>query len=185
MPQSLLDEKFVADLLIAYGLQPVRFSTDEMILYGKTPDFKVLSPNNLQFYCEVKSIMEDEVYDNDHVVKVHRRIFHKIQEASAQFRSVNFQSAVPNVLALVNHEPFATLGDLVWALEDIQPLNPLPNPIYGHHLANRLLGGHGPVDLFIWVNRDSTHQLLLAADSPYYSCLVGLLGLNQDKIEAL
>ena len=163
----------------------MRFNSEEMQEYGKTPDFKALHGDALQFYCEVKSIMDESKISDEHPEKVHRRIAHKIREASSQFKSVNPIGAVPNVLALVNHEPYSGLNDLLWALEDRQPMHTVDSPFISYPQVNVLLEDKGPVDLFIWVNPDSSHQLLFSSDSPFYSCLSQLFHTSEQKIHSI
>lgn len=56
-------EDKVKEFLERYQLRPERFTPAEMAS-GKTPDFRVFSGNDLEFYCEVKSPEEDTWLDD-------------------------------------------------------------------------------------------------------------------------
>ena len=97
-------------------LQPVRFTVKEMAA-SKTPDFRVFSGNDLEFYCEVKSPEEDTWLDGqldnpvlEEIVggirndPIFNRLSAHIHKARKQFDAVNPMEAYPNVLAFYNQD---------------------------------------------------------------------------------
>lgn len=111
-------EEIVASELATFGLNAERFSKDERRTNGKkTPDFKVYLNGALEFFCEVKEIIDTdplenhmgETSDGSGIAKQlldsrspQNRIARKIEEAVDQFSSFDPDRRHMRVLAFVN-----------------------------------------------------------------------------------
>ena len=97
------DEIKVSTFLQCHGLNQMRFNKGELRTLGKTPDFKVHSEGELVAFCEVKSIVGDD-FEGCRDDSTYGSMQNRIHESVKQFRSVNPDHQIPNILALVNHQ---------------------------------------------------------------------------------
>jgi len=158
-----IDKNTVADFLRGYSLVAEKFSKKEKG-QSKTPDFRVHKQNELVFYCEVKSIEQDNfeelVLKHGFYVRTGKNpiddiISKKIHEAHKQFNTVNRGCNLPNVLVFVNHERTFEwkYGALQRVVAEVVPLSD------GTYLqvGNRAIDGRiktekFDIHLYIWID---------------------------------
>jgi hypothetical protein len=104
-------ETLVSEYLARLGLSAARFDKEAM-RQGRTPDFRVMAADSLAFYCEVKTVQEDDWLDQQ-LAQVplgtiaggarpdptFNRLSNHIHGAVGQFDAVNEGCVLPNVLA--------------------------------------------------------------------------------------
>ena len=94
-------ETLVSDYLGRLGLSTARFDKRAM-RQGRTPDFKVMNGDSLAFYCEVKTVQEDDwleqqlanappgtLVGGSRPDPTYNRISNHIHSAAGQFEAVN------------------------------------------------------------------------------------------------
>jgi hypothetical protein len=158
------DERLVSHILANYGLVTRRLTTEEMVV--PTPDFKVFQDDQFKFFCEVKTI-EDEEFDGVIEDRTYDRIGDKLHEAVGQFNSVNSERHYPNVLAYVNHDHQANYQDMELAFEGF--VFPSGNRLtfLRSVVAYRLKDERKEIDLVIWINPDQSMYLAFYGASPF------------------
>jgi len=100
------DEVMVAEFLTRSNRLKVETFNDDLRLGAtETPDFKVSGPIGEFFFCEVKSIRPSSPRSPSEPL-LHNTMFNRltrvIHKAARQFRAVNSQHLVPNVLVWVS-----------------------------------------------------------------------------------
>jgi len=157
--QDSRDIEIVSNRLKEFGLECVKFTTEEMN-GRKTPDRMVLKNGNLAFYLEVKRLDQTELSDFDGRNRLSRRIHRAVK----QFESVNPDSTYPNVLAFLNENDCLNSGDIDFLLTGFS---------YRKHGVLYTLYPHGPrrdrieremshIDLILWIDinsRQSTEMM--------------------------
>ncbi|WP_160032195.1 hypothetical protein [Paenibacillus sp. An7] len=128
----------------------------------KTPDFKVYRDNKLVFYCEEKTIDNDdfEGCKNDSTYNAITRQFHN---AAKQFESINSNNEVPNVLAIVNLDSLKEYHDLFISLTGHAMLD------NGNYLKIRTVNDYTKKDmnyinLCLWFDKDTFKNFLWRDD---------------------
>jgi hypothetical protein len=97
--------------LLSRDLQVKRF--DNVGKRGeKTPDFKVTSPEDVFFYCEVKSITSERFNEELKTSTANNRLASNIHQATKQFKAENSLHLVPNVLAWNSLDPRYNISKL-------------------------------------------------------------------------
>jgi hypothetical protein len=190
------DERMVKGFLESKGLTPVRFSKEEMRA-GKTPDFRILRGEVLQFFCEVKASPKDGWLEtqleeatpgqlvgglrND---PIFNRLTDDIHRAIQQFDGVNAERKKPNVLALVNHDEMSGFNDLLGVLTGkFHTEKGMAYPIYKQFSDGRIRGEKDRIDLYIWLDDHKPNRLVFSqVDKGHYAKLLALFGLSQDEI---
>jgi len=96
------DEKLAQGFFASYKLNAEPYEGDQLQEH-RTPDFKVSCDDGFFFFSEVKSFNTKVGSDG----LLHTRVFNvfttAIHDAYGQFRAVNSQHIVPNVLVFVTH----------------------------------------------------------------------------------
>jgi hypothetical protein len=108
------DEKLAKQFLENYNLKVTLYSKSSKKSM-QTPDFKV-EYIDFFFLCEIKSIHTKTTKKGILFSTIYNRIVNKIEKANEQFKSVNSQRLVPNVLILISHNfqiNFDTLSNLL------------------------------------------------------------------------
>lgn len=114
-------------LLKPQGLCLAEFTTREMQA-GPTPDRRIMRGNTVVGFCELKS--PHDPWLDDQLAKVppgdiaggarpdptFNRILRQVERAAVQFDAVNAGGALPNVLAIVNHDEASGVLDAVETL---------------------------------------------------------------------
>jgi hypothetical protein len=147
MPEDSHDRKLIIEFFKRKGMQARPFSkTSDM----PNPDFEIYIDARLSAYCELKSIMPYELLPSKlpsgQIIQVElndsaafNNIQNKIHEAAKQLRSINPNHDLPNIVFLVNHNPYRNVEDLKEVI-GVQSFNALdiPCPLYPKY-RNRLL----------------------------------------------
>ncbi len=180
------DKKLVADFLASKGLRAEEFSKKEKA-QSKTPDFRVFNGQgqDLAFYCEVKSLSQDEWLDKQleaakpgEIVggsrpdPTYNRVSKKIHEAVKQFDGVNPNMVHPNVLVFVNHHKGLGVPDLrlVYTGEVITDSG-RQLAIFRKFSEGRIRDEKRRIHLFVWIdvfNGEPNDFRLYNLDSPEY-----------------
>lgn len=167
-------EERVKEFLETYHLRPERFTSAEMAS-GKTPDFKVFSGSDLDFYCEVKSSEQDTWLDDQLDMQrpgeliggsrhdpIFNRLTAHIHKASKQFDAVNPIEALPNVLAFYNQDTSSGFSDLLAVTTgNFYAEGCCVFPIYKNISEGRVKKDIEKVHLIIWIDVNKPHQFLL------------------------
>ena len=130
MPKDNQDKRFVIEFFRRKRIEASEIPEGSN---GKTPDFKLYIGNDLFAYCELKSIMTQEVriQGNAPVNDIKKGI----HQACKQLRSMNPDHKVPNIVFFLNHNHFRNVGDL----QDVIGVSSLPGFFYSLY-GNKLLG---------------------------------------------
>ncbi len=174
-------EQETAHFLATYGLQAKTFSKDEMRSDMKTPDFRVFTGGDFQFFCEVKETTDADPLE-DHFVEIDEdrcvaaqskndnatlafRLAKHIHRAVKQFKPVNPDHKYPNALVFVNRYEMSNEKDLMelfsdsfWNLGDFV-MTTAPERARASAQADR-----ANIDLFLWLNRvpnDESYELFI------------------------
>lgn len=116
-----------------------------------TPDFKVQSKEH-EFFCEVKSVESDEWLEGGRPDPTFNSISNKIHEAVKQFRSVNPDRKLPNVLVLCNHHDMRDSLDLKSVLTGLFYADDgTTHKIYGQFSDGRIKNEKMEIDLYVWI----------------------------------
>jgi hypothetical protein len=135
----------------------------------KTPDFKLLKDGVLGGYCEVKSPTDGDLFDfpadlAPDEIRVEARndpalfnLARHITKAGKQFKAVNHDRKLPNVLIIVNHARRKRPADLRLALEgfrgpDGRRMFPLANDEDKWDVQKGVWEAARSIDLYLWVD---------------------------------
>ena len=178
------DEAKVRNYLSACGLQAERLERK----IGKAPDFRVLLGDQLQFFCEVKSIERDVWLDRqfDEAASsifvggsrpdpIFNRLTDDIHTAIKQFVAVNPSDEYPNVLALVNHDELCGVSDLIGILTGgVVSADGKALPIYVKFSHGRIKNEKRRVHLFIWLDDGQEHLVFTKTHKKHHQTLCSL-----------
>ena len=118
-----------------------------------TPDFKV-QVEKQEFFCEVKSIHGDEWEEGERSDPTFNNIANKIHEAVKQFRSVNPDRELPNVLVLCNHRDECDSLDLEAVLTGLFHADDgTKHKIYGQYSDGKIKEEKLEIDLYVWLTK--------------------------------
>lgn len=176
MLKSKTDEDSVLNFFISKGLEPQRYSDAEMRKHGKTPDFRVNKNGQLVFFCEVKSLFDNET-EGPKPVPSYNKIVNKINEAIAQLSSVNPDREYPNILAFVDHELGTGSGDLGSVLDGYY----YSDDGEKHQIKNYLEDKKYFIDLFIWIEDEP--RLFFVEPSPFTNYLYNIFEVDPNAID--
>jgi hypothetical protein len=193
------DEETICELLSSYSLLAERFSKEEG-RQGKTPDFRVLLRETLQFFCEVKSIDKDTWLDKQldkapsggiaggkRKDPIYNRLTDDIHTAIKQFDAVNEHLNYPNVLAFVNHDEMCGFLDLIAVLtgnaltDDGKSLS-----LFKCFSEGRIRDEKKNIHLFIWVDDFKPKRLLFGqTHERHHHLLCSLFGIDPSSIKQI
>ncbi len=152
----------VYDYLTGLGLSVYRFAKASM-RRSRTPDFRVLSGQQLAFYCEVKTAQEDEWLERQldaappgtlvgglRPDSTYNRVSSYVHSAVGQFDAVNPGCEYPNVLAIVNNDSDAGLPDLLAVLTGNAYTNSGPIRMFGNCSDGRIREEKHRIHLYVW-----------------------------------
>lgn len=131
------------------GLNAIKISEKNT----KTPDFKFFKGDNLLFYCEEKTVENDDFIISDGINEVEdkssTKLSSRINTAIKQFEAENPDHKYPNVLAFNNEDPLVNPNDLFLAITkytvtDTGKYFKLLNSL------GRIEEKLGTIDLYIW-----------------------------------
>lgn len=163
-------ENIVKKYLEGKGLKAVKIPERDI----KTVDFAVYSANELVFYLEEKTLALTPLKWKN-IDPIYNAIAKDSYEAAKQFKSINPDRRVPNVLAFVNMDPaksvnflFATLtGHVITAGGKLRWINKMKSTEKGINL----------IDLYLWFDNDQLSGHIWEDNNPGYEAkLTGLLG---------
>jgi hypothetical protein len=194
------DEEKVKILFSKIGLESLSFDKKE-INVAQTPDFKVFKNDQLLFFCEVKSIAQDDWLDkqlesappltivggfrND---PVFNRLSNKIHEAVSQFDSVNPSLNYPNVLVFLNHNDEDSCGyiDLLGVITGFAQIEKGHRlNIYTKYSEGRIKYEKARANLYIWITEKGETYYLFNKDNKHYSDLCAYFGKDPDAMKKI
>lgn len=158
-------ETLVRDYLARLGLTAARFAKLAM-RQGRSPDFRVMDGESLAFYCEVKTVQEDDWLEQQFANApagtlvggsrpdpTYNRISSHIHSAAGQFESVNGGCEYPNVLVFVNHDLHAGVQDLVSVLTgNAYTDSGAILPWYRAYSEGRIREEKERIHLYLWID---------------------------------
>ncbi|WP_145146534.1 hypothetical protein [Paenibacillus xylanexedens] len=128
----------------------------------KTPDFEALKNDQLVFYCEEKTLDYDD-FEGCKDDSTFNAISRHLHTAVKQFKSINPNHDVPNILAIVNMDTLKGIHDLFTSLTGYALLD---NGKYlrMHKVGHRTMDDKEHVDLYLWFDRDKFVNLIWRDD---------------------
>jgi len=164
-------ETILKQYLESKGLTVIKIPESDI----KTVDFEVHAQGKLAFYLEEKTLEITPVAWKS-IDPVYNAIAKHIKEAVKQFKSVNPDKRVPNVLAITNMDPnrnvnhlFSTLtGQVITATGKLRWINKLKS------IEDDL----SLIDLYLWFDNDQLSVHIYEGDNlEHQDKLTTLLGL--------
>lgn len=151
---------------------------------GKTPDFKLNKDGALCGYCELKSPRDDNVLGTPEPGGVSKRripypkkLGNQVCNASAQFKAVNPDHTLPNVLVFVNHSPDIGRRDL---LATIAGLDGGRIFMLGKKLQHKVWAAARNIDLVLWIDaKGRVLRHLVANDAKHKSDALAMFGITE------
>ncbi|MFH1931724.1 MAG: hypothetical protein ABIN18_09080 [Pseudomonadota bacterium] len=144
------DKKLVINFFRSKNIEARHFPKK---VSGKKPDFVLFLNDNIFGYCELKSIVDYDLYGERHD-STYNKIQNKIHEASNQFTASNSHHTLPNILFFINHCVKISFQNL-WYVLTGQTTSPnlLTEPIDLRYLQ-RLIRKNDliNIDYIIWTN---------------------------------
>ncbi|MGG1614575.1 hypothetical protein [Paenibacillus sp. FSL K6-2441] len=123
----------------------------------KTPDYEVYLDGELVFYCEEKTLEYDDflgVKDDP----TYNSISSHVHKAVKQFKSINPNRTIPNVIAFVNFDTLKNVHDLFITLTGHALLD---NGQYMKiHRVDRVGNDLDQVDLYLWFDKENFTNLI-------------------------
>jgi hypothetical protein len=206
------DLKLVEDYFFTRYIHAERYAKDETRVEGqRTPDFRLFRDAALAGHCEVKSPQEDTWIDDElaekafnepdrvHVAggsredKLAAKIARHIDGAADQFAVVNADRALPNILALVSHDPMATHDDLVEALTGYFYLQDGDKLAVNMRVAKgKIKDKKNAIDLYMWFDatedggsREPQMLFFTGSNEQHLDTLCKWLGVKKGQIRTL
>ncbi|CAH0311601.1 hypothetical protein [Priestia megaterium] len=141
-------EKITKEFLESqYGFEVVKIpETDQ-----KTPDFEVRKNGKLLFYCEEKTMNEDD-FEGEKPDPAYNSISRKIHESVNQFKSVNGKRNYPNVLVLNNMDTLRNINDLAITVTG-KALTAEGKWLQIRNVSNTTQNDKKVVDLILWFDK--------------------------------
>lgn len=164
-----------------------------------TPDFRVLRNSDLVAFCEVKS-PNDPWLDNlaggaepfrfvggSRSDPIFNRLSRQVKKAASQFRAVNADRSILNILAIVNHDDASHIGDLLETLTgqfhaaDGERIPTMP------HMVERLGEDRTEIDVYLWfcakTDRLAGYFVTLQPGDPRLALACSLLQIDPMEIQ--
>ncbi|MCP1425449.1 hypothetical protein J3D43_003965 [Paenibacillus xylanexedens] len=124
----------------------------------KTPDFEVFEEEHKVFYCEEKTLDYDD-FEGEKDDSTYNAISRHLHKAVKQFKSVNPNHEIPNILAIVNRDPLKNVHDLFIALTGQAPLDS-GEYMKIHRVGHRTVEDINEVDLYLWFDNEKFVNLI-------------------------
>lgn len=176
-------EEMVKGWLQEFSLVPERYTKKEMRNGLMTPDFKVIKEQQLQFFCEVKAVL-DKGKGNSENDTTPNQLTDDIHDSFKKFRDVNVSHTVPNVLAFVNRKFTAGvdyLDDVLtghWYMDDGKAY-----PFYVYYSFGRIKDEKSEIDLYLWFEcGDKVKFRFTESSQPHFEHLCQLFGITPSKV---
>lgn len=193
-------ETLVGEYLSGLGLTVARFDKEAM-RHGPTPDFRVMYGTALAFYCEVKTVQEDDWLEQE-LAQVppgtvaggarpdptFNRLSTHIHGAVKQFDAVNQDCVHPNVLAFVNHDSHAGINDLVSVLTgNAYTDSGLVLPWYRTYSEGRIREEKERIHLYLWldVGAPEPRKFWMQSHDAHHLTLCRYLGVDPVRIKQI
>jgi len=146
---SKTDEYLAKTYLESFKLEVENYSKTEHD--EKTPDFKVTAQSELYFFCEVKSIFTTTNDTGILYNTIYNAISGKIHSAYKQFRGVNSNHYVPNVLVIISHNMQINWHSFEELARGFIKLGPSSFVDITKYRMGRIRYEFREIDLFIWL----------------------------------
>lgn len=177
-------EEIVKYWLREFSLAPERYTKKERRSGIKTPDYKVYKEQQLQFFCEVKAVVDNCDKEND---TTPNQITDDIHNAFKKFRDVNKNHSIPNVLAFVNRKMTAGvdyLEDVLtghWYMDSGKAY-----PFYVYYSEGRIRNEKSEIDLYLWFEEsDKVKFRFSCAGKDHFEHLCHLFGISASKVKSV
>jgi hypothetical protein len=193
-------ETLVGSYLAAHRLTAARFDKAAK-RQSRTPDFCVMAGHSLAFYCEVKTVQEDEWLDQQ-LARVapgtpaggsrpdptYNRISNHVHGAIGQFDAVNAGYEYPNVLVFVNYDFEAGSPDLLAVLtgnaycESGEIL-----PWYRNYSEGRIREEKDQIHLYLWfdVDQPEPKKFWMQSHEAHHMTLCRYFGIDPRTIKQI
>lgn len=119
----------------------------------KTPDFEVFEEEQRIFFCEEKTLDYDD-FEGEKDDSTYNAISRHLHKAVKQFKSVNPNHEIPNVLAIVNRDPLKNVHDLFTVLTGHALLD-TGKYMRIHRVGHRTVEDINEVDLYLWFDNEN------------------------------
>jgi len=193
-------EMLVSGYLARLGLAAARFDK-AALLRGWTPDFRVMNGDLLAFYCEVKTVQEDDWLEQEFADAstgtlvggsrpdpTYNRISNHIHSAAGQFEAANGGREYPNVLAFVNHDLHAGVQDLVSVLTgNAYTDSGSILPWYRAYSEGRIRQEKERIHLYLWIDVDEPEprKFWMQSHEAHHLALCAYLGIDAAQIKQI
>ncbi|WP_145412173.1 hypothetical protein [Paenibacillus xylanexedens] len=147
----------------------------------KTPDFEVLLDGELVFYCEEKTLEYDDFIGckND---PTYNSISSHVHKAVKQFKSINPNRKIPNVLAFVNFDTMKNVHDLFITLTGCAQLD--DGRYMKIHRVGRVGDDLDQVDLYLWFDKENfTNQIWGEVHQDHHQKLSEIMIIKKPEVE--
>jgi hypothetical protein len=160
----------VKKFLEGFQLKAVKISERD----EKTPDFEVFQNDQRIFFCEEKTLEYDdfEGFKND---PTYNSISSHIHKATKQFKSVNPNHDIPNVLAFTNLDTMKDIHDLFITITGKAMLE--GGGLLKIRNVGRIIDDLEHIDLFLWFDREKFINFIVGKNSPFERELFELFGI--------
>lgn len=163
---------------------------DAELRRGKTPDFKLLKDGKLSGYCEMKSPLDDYIFETPvdgapairKNVPFYRKLGSHVRDAAQQLEAVNKEHNLPNIVAFVSHSPDIERRDLIATIAGLPiPGGDSPQFILGRKMQQQVIEAAKKIDLFLWINAKGRKlQHLSPNGAQHQQVALDLLGLKNE-----
>jgi hypothetical protein len=194
---EIVDLKKAEEIFTSRGLTVARPAQNAG---GKTPDFEVRRNGVLVAYGEVKSPQRDgwlektlhkappgTIVGGGRPDPTFNRISSHVHTAAAQFRAVNPDHTVLNILIFVNHDSHSHYGDLLETVTgNFYAADGSRHPTMKHISEGRIQTEKYGIDAYIWYDVESDRvqgYLINEVDADRVDAICSLLAVDKSKIK--
>ena len=185
-----IDEKNIINLFnTKWSLQLKKIKEGK----DKKPDFKGIVNNETVFYAELKTIMEDQWYNNDNETvrndPVLNRISNKIYEAYSQLIQINKNHSIPNILIFLNYDysiNCSYMTDILTGTHFVESGNHQIG--FYNRFRERIKDKMSFIDLYIWIDKRNNKPLLRFWGTPgdgFHDLLCLYFNINLSDVKSL
>jgi hypothetical protein len=141
------------------GITLGRYTAAEL-RQGKTSDFKLYKDGQLVGFCELKSPIDDYVFDSPppgqpavrRNIPYYRKLGSHVRYAAKQFDAVNKDRELPNILAFVSHAPDIERRDLRLTITGIAVPGAQRMFMLSKRMQHQVIAAARRIDLFLWID---------------------------------
>lgn len=124
----------------------------------KTPDFEVYRDGKLVFFCEEKTLENDNDFEGVKHDPTYSSISTHVHKAAKQFRSTNPNHEYPNVLVFNNSDSLKNIHDLFITLTGHAILD--DGELMKIHRVGRVSNDIDDIDLYIWIDMEGEEHYI-------------------------